>query len=57
MQFITVLKSKYNEKTKTTIDILLGEEDEPWDDCEAEISQYFAEKVFPRIKDHFKWWR
>ena len=38
------------KKTKTALDILLGEEedDDPHDDCEDEVSQYFAEKVVTR---------
>ena len=48
------------KKTKTAFDILLaiGEEEEPSDNnCEAELNQYFAEKVATRETDLLQWWK
>ena len=46
------------KKTKTTFDILLGEEEESSDNnCEAEVNQYFAEKVATRETDPLQWWK
>jgi len=38
------------KKTKTALDILLGEEgdDDPCDDYEDEVRRYFMEKLVPR---------
>ena len=45
------------KKTKTAFDILLGEEEEFTDNsCEAELNQYFAEKVATRDTDPLRWW-
>ena len=45
------------KKTKTAFDILLGEEEEFNDNsCEAELNQYFAEKVATRDTDPLQWW-
>ena len=45
------------KKTKTAFDILLGEEEEVTDNsCEAELNQYFAEKVATRDTDPLQWW-
>jgi len=48
-----------HKKTKTALDILLGEEgdDDPCDDCEEEVRQYFMEKVVPRNMDPLQWWK
>ena len=44
------------KKTKTAFDILLGEEEEFTDNsCEAELNQYFAEKVATRDTDPLRW--
>ena len=45
------------KKAKTAFDILLGEEEESTDHCcEAELNQYFAEKVATRDTDPLQWW-
>ena len=46
------------KKTKTAFDILLGEEEESSDNnCEAEVNQYFAEKVATTETDPLQWWK
>ena len=51
------------KKTKTAFDILLGEEDSCEEEessdnnCEAELNQYFAEKVASRDTDPLHWWK
>ena len=61
MQSIAVVKlpCKKKTKTKTMFDILLGEEDhdKPCDNCDAELSQYYSEKVVPRKTDPLEWWK
>ena len=47
-----------NKKAKTAFDVLLGEEKESYDNtCEAELNQYFAEKVATRDTDPLQWWK
>ena len=47
-----------NKKTKTAFDVLLGEEEESSDNtCEAQLNQYFAEKVATRDTDPWQWWK
>ena len=47
-----------HKKTKTAFDVLLGEEEESSDNtCEAELDQYFAEKVATRDTDPLQWWK
>ena len=46
------------KKTKTAFDLLLCEEEESSDNnCEAELNQYFAEKVASRDTDPLHWWK
>ena len=56
---VAPVQSPCKQKTKTALDILLGEEgdDDPYDDCEDEVSQYFAEKVVPRNNNPLQWWK
>jgi len=41
----------------SALDILLGEEsdDDPCDNCEDKVRQYFAEKAGPRNTYHLQW--
>ena len=52
-------QSPCKKKTKTALDILLGEEgdDDPCDNCEEEVRQYFAEKAVPRNTNPLQWWK
>ena len=54
---IAPAQSSYKKKTKTALDILLGEEgdDDPCDNCEEEVRQYFAEKAVPRNTNPLQW--
>ena len=56
---VAPLQSPCKKKTETALDILLGEEgdDDPYDDCEDEFRQYFAEKVVPRNTNPLQWWK
>ena len=44
---VASVQSPCKKKTKTVLDIFQGDDD-PFDDCEDEVSQYFAEKVVTR---------
>jgi len=56
---VAPVQSPCKKKTKTALDILLGEEvdDDSHDVCEDEVSQYFAEKVVPRDTNPLQWWQ
>ena len=56
---VAPVQSPCKKKTKTALDILLDEEgdDDSHDDCEVEVSQYFAEKVVPRDTNPLQWWQ
>ena len=55
-QFVEVQPSC--KKIKTAFDIVFGEEEESSDNnCEAELNQYFVEKVSIRDTDHLQWWK
>lgn len=46
------------KKSKSAFDVLLDEEEESSDNnCEAEVNQYFAEKVVSRETDPLQWWK
>ena len=52
---VAPVQSPCKKKTKTAL--FLGEEgdDDPYDDCEDEVSQYFAEKVVTKNTNPLQW--